>query len=222
MSEVMNRIDKISRYTIELADRLARRKKTVLALQLIEEIYRDIDETRAKQAESVGEDVPDSVGDKLLRKYHELKITGKQKNYLHVYQRTMIQAIIVSLVVSIFFLFGGYVATAYMKKQAKELGDFVVLQQAEFVESISQLRSASPLDLLNDIDRNLDDLKMTKLYAYLNADPRLFFEVAKTYEEGGQLDLAVANLRRALLFDPENRQYSKKLDELRSAIATKD
>mgnify|MGYP000468082136 CR=1 FL=1 len=78
------------------------------------------------------------------------------------------------------------------------------------LDSINQMRSSSPLDLLNDIDRNLDDLKMTKLYAYLNADPRLFFEVAKAYEEDGQLDLAIANLRRALLFDPENRQYSKK------------
>lgn len=226
MSQVMRKLDEISRYTIELADRLAKRKKTVLALQLIEEIYRDIAETRTKQAEPVGDGTQAAIEDRLLNKYYELKITGKQKSNQHIYQRTLVQAVIVSSVVALFFLFGGYVTTAYMKKQAKEVSIFVERQQEDFVESfvesLEKSKILSPFDLLDDIDKGIDEQKMAKLYAYLNSDPRLFFEVAKTYEDDGQLDLAITNLRRALLFDPDNEMYSARLQKLESEMETND
>lgn len=226
MSQSIDRLDELSKHTIEVADRLVIRQKTVLALQLIEEIYRDISETRAKQSESAIKETGASFDDQLLKKYYELKITGKQKSYLHVYRRTMVQAIIVSVVVSIFFLLGGYVATAYMKKQAQEISMFIERQQQDFVESfiesIEKLKILSPFDLLSDFDRDIDEQKMAKLYAYLNSDPRLFYEVAKSYEDEGQLDLAILNLRRALLFDPENETYSSKLDQIESVIEARD
>ena len=50
-------------------------------------------------------------------------------------------------------------------------------------KSIEKLKILSPLDMLNDIDEDIDEQKMAKLYAYLNADPRLFYEVARAYDE---------------------------------------
>jgi hypothetical protein len=222
MSQVMRKLDEISKYTIELADRLAKRKKTVLALQLIEEIYRDISETQAKKTELAGDGGQARIEDRLLNKYYELKITGKQESNQHIYQRTLVQAVIVSSVVALFFLLGGYVATAYMKKQAKEVSIFVERQQEDFVDSLEKLKILSPFDLLDNIDKGIDEQKMAKLYAYLNSDPRLFFEVAKTYEDDGQLDLAITNLRRALLFDPDNEMYSARLQKLESTMETSD
>ena len=172
MSETLNKLNKISEHAIELANLLAKRKKTVLALQLIEELYRDISEKRKQQYDREDDQDYQRIEDRLLRKFNALKITGKQKNSLQIYRQTFVQAIIVIAVMSICFLFGGYVATAYLKRQANEVSAFIKQQQE-----------------LKYVDRET---------------------------------LAMANLRRALLFDPQNETYSSKLAEIKHTIECSD
>lgn len=179
---------------LETAALLAQAGKPDVAVGIVEELFRMLGCEKETRTGVLGSQPGRAaeMEELLVKKYLEFKSEQKiSTSQPRGYVGTFVKTLIVCSVITGFLVIGGLFITAKVSNQ------------------IVSARMA-----IAGADSSLSNLRLSRLYALASGDPKMFYRVGQVYEEGGDIHMALLYIGRARLFDPDNKAYKAKYDEL--------